>query len=87
MIESGSDPPAEGGGSASMSSRPRGKAGRVGGLSGRRRHSCVLEARRKVLQQKCLEYRIQGLSVRAIAEQLVRDKVVARIQKSPVQKR
>jgi hypothetical protein len=38
-----------------------------------------------VLQQKCLEYRIQGLSVRAIAEQLVGDKVVARIQKSDFQ--
>jgi len=37
-----------------------------------------------VLQQKCLELRVQGLSERAIAEQLVKDKVVGSIRKSYV---
>jgi hypothetical protein len=48
-----------------------------------KRH-CVAEARRLVLQQRCLELRLQGLSERAIAEQLVKEKVVARISRQYV---
>jgi hypothetical protein len=43
------------------------------------KRECVLLARKALLQQKILELRVQGLSERAIAEQLVKDKVVAKI--------
>jgi hypothetical protein len=64
---------------------PKGKAPRRNQRrGGYGKRQCVLEARRMVLQQKCLELRVQGLSERAIAEQLVKDKVVGSIRKSYV---
>jgi hypothetical protein len=65
-------------GALSAMARPRAHAPR------RRRRNCVAEARRLVLQQKCLELRLQGLSERAIAEQLVKDRVVAKISRGYV---
>jgi hypothetical protein len=63
---------------------------RANAPSGKRRRGgfgkrdCVAEARRMVLQQKCLELRVQGLTERCIAEQLVKDKVVAKISRGYV---
>jgi hypothetical protein len=44
----------------------------------------VRHARRVMVQHKCLELRIQGLSERAIAEQLVKDGVVKKISRQSV---